>query len=297
MILLAPMRHTDHTPPNEPTRHLDVLELHVTHACNLTCESCSHYSNHGHRGHVRLSEAAHWMSLWSRRFTVGQFRLLGGEPTIHPELPAFVGLVRRHWRSARIRIVTNGFFLHRHPGLPATLAADGHADIAVSVHHDAPEYRERLKPIFDLLAAWQQDHGITVDIRESHGNWTRRYHGFGPTMLPYQDGLPRRSWEICPAKYCKQLFQGRLWKCAPLAYLQLQKAKYDLSEKWDPYLAYLPLNSSCSDRELDQFIAQEDEPACAMCSAERRRLTLPVPLPKVAKPDRPPAKANANPAV
>ena len=64
------------------------------------------------------------MGLWSQRVSVTCFSLLGGEPTIHPRLPEFVGLVRRHWPRTRIEIVSNGFFLHRHPTLPAVLAAD-----------------------------------------------------------------------------------------------------------------------------------------------------------------------------
>src|SRR3954447_17995641 len=76
------------------------LELHVTHACNLACESCSHYSNHSHRGEVALAEADEWMSAWSGRIAVEEFHLLGGEPTIHPNLPAFVTLARRHWPDA-----------------------------------------------------------------------------------------------------------------------------------------------------------------------------------------------------
>ena len=86
-----------------------VLELHVAHGCNLRCESCSHYSNHGHSGIVSLEEADRWMGLWSRRVSVTMFNLLGGEPTIHPELPRFIGLVRRHWPRAHIGIVSNGF--------------------------------------------------------------------------------------------------------------------------------------------------------------------------------------------
>jgi hypothetical protein len=63
----------------------------------------------------------------------------------------------------------------------------------------------------------------------------------------------------------------------------MQQAKYDLSEKWAPYLGYQPLDPSCSDRELDQFLALEDEPACSMCSAEPRKFTLPNPMPNVRK--------------
>lgn len=255
-----------------------LLELHVTHACNLTCESCSHYSDHGHRGNLDPAEADRWMAAWSGRLDVEHFNLLGGEPTIHPQLPEFIPLVRRHWPAARISIVTNGFFLHRHPGLPAALAAAGNADIWLSVHHGDAAYTERLRPSRELLAGWQRDHGIAVRIRPSHTQWTRRYRGFGADMLPFEDGRPRESWQICPARWCKQLHDGKIWKCGPLAYLGLQKAKYDLSEQWDPYLGYRPLDPACSGRELERFLALEDEPVCSMCSAEPRRFTLPNPM-------------------
>jgi hypothetical protein len=252
--------------------------LHVTHACNLTCDSCSHYSNHNHHGHLTLAEAEQWIGLWSRRLAVAEFHLLGGEPTIHPDLPGFVTLARQHWPDAFIRIRTNGFFLHRHPGLPALLAADGRAAISVAVHHDSAEYRAHLQPIFDLLGRWQRDFGVQIDVDQSFANWTQRYRGFGATMEPFEDAAPRASWEICPARLCKQLFEGKIYKCAPLAYLKMQKAKYDLSSKWDFYLGYRGLDPSCSDRELDAFIAKEEEPYCAMCSARRRPLDLTIPI-------------------
>ena len=147
-------------------RHTDVLELHVAHACNLTCESCAHYSNQGHRGVVSVDDADAWMGAWSGRLAPQKFKLLGGEPTIHPDLPAFVPLVRKHWPATTINIATNGFFLHKHPELPAVLAADGHAELSLSVHHASPEYAARLQPVLDLLSAWQKKHSFTMRINE-----------------------------------------------------------------------------------------------------------------------------------
>lgn len=158
------------------------------------------------------------MAGWSGRLVVDEFHLLGGEPTIHPELPAFVTLVRRHWPKAFIRIRTNGFFLHRHPDLPKLLADDTRAAISIAVHHDSPEYLEKLRPILDLIARWKREYAIQIDIDPSFTNWTRRYQGFGAAMRPYEDGSARKSWEICSARHCKQLFEGKIWKCAPLAY-------------------------------------------------------------------------------
>jgi organic radical activating enzyme len=259
-------------------RYIKRLELHVTHACNLACESCSHYSNHNHHGHTSLSDANRWMGVWSSRAFVNEFHLLGGEPTIHPELTDFVRLVRRHWPETIIRIRTNGFFLHRHPDLPELLAADKRVIVSLAVHHDSTDYRERLQTTFDLIARWHTELGIVVEADQSFKNWTQRYIGFGADMQPFEDGAPRASWEICPARECMQLFEGKIWKCAPLTYLPMQKPKYGLSSKWDFYLGYKPLEPTCSDNELDAFLAKEEEPYCGMCSGHRRPLDLPNPI-------------------
>jgi len=257
---------------------LSNIEMHVTHSCNLACESCSHYSNQGHKGVVTLEEGARWMAAWSARLQPGAFSLLGGEPTLHPHLPAFVELARRHWPRTGLRIVTNGFFLHRHPDLPRVLRDDPDAWLCVSWHHDSPEYLERVQPVRELVAAWVARYGIRVEYYKAHQNWTRRYHGDGAAMQPFSDGDPRGSWENCRARSFVQLHEGLLWKCAPLAYLPMQHRKYGLSAEWDPYLRYRPLPPDCSDAQLHEFLGRQEEDTCGMCSVRPRPLRLPMPL-------------------
>ena len=259
-------------------RDIPNLEMHLAHGCNLSCESCSHYSNQGHKGVLSLTEADRWMNSWSRRMSPRILSLMGGEPTIHPDLSGFVALARGHWPALHLRLVTNGFLLHRHPDLPAVLQRDPDACIYLSIHHDSPEYAEKLQPTLELLGRWVGDYGVRVVYYESFKNWTRRYRGSGNAMEPYQDGQPRQSWEHCPAKNNFQLFEGKIWKCAPLAYLTLQNAKYRLSESWRPYLQYQPLEPDCSDRQLAEFFDLEEEPSCGMCPANPVRLMLPLPL-------------------
>lgn len=259
------------------------LEIHLAHGCNLSCESCSHYSNQGHKGILSLEAADRWMSLWSQRLSPQTFSLLGGEPTIHPDMAGFVALSRRHWPAAHLRLVTNGFFLHRHPDLPVVLQGDPNACIYLSIHHNAPEYRAKLRPVLMLLSNWTRDYGIKVRFYNSFRNWTRRYHGNGSAMEPFKDAQPRQSWERCPAKYCPQLFEGKIWKCAPLAYLKLQDAKYRLSESWNPYLQYQPLEPDCTVEQLTEFFRREDEPSCGMCPANPVRFKLPMPFNSASK--------------
>lgn len=254
------------------------LEIHLAHGCNLSCESCSHYSNQGHKGIISLTEAEHSMELWNRRLAPHTFSLLGGEPSIHPHLPEFVLLARRLWPSAHLRLVTNGFFLHRHPALPAILQRDPNTGIYLSIHHAGPEYTEKLQPVMMLLKNWVRNYRIRVNIYLSFKHWTRVYQGSGSAMEPFQDGQPRQSWERCPAKSYPQLFEGKIWKCAPLAYLKLQDAKYRLSDSWQPYLHYQPLKPDCTDEQLAAFFRREEEPFCGMCPANPERFNLPVPF-------------------
>jgi hypothetical protein len=264
---------------HEP-RSIRNLELHVTHACNLACESCSHYSNQGHKGDLDLELADEWLGEWARRLQPNVFSLLGGEPTIHPRFAEFIPLVRRHFPRTHLRIVTNGFFLHRHPSLPEVLRADPDVAIYLSLHHESREYLQKVWEGLRLLERWRDELGIRHDATLSARNWTRRYSGTGASMRPFGDGNPRSSWEICPARTCPQIHEGKLWKCAPLAYLPMQHRKFGLSDEWAPYLAYSPLAADCSDAALDEFLAREEEPSCGMCPATPRPFTIPLPLRK-----------------
>lgn len=253
------------------------LEIHVVHSCNLACESCSHYSNQGHKGILPLETADRWLAGWSGRLQPEHFNLLGGEPSIHPQLTEFVRLARSHWPNSRLRVVSNGFFLHRHPDLPAALR-ETDTLLAISRHHSGPEYVEKFRSIEELALSWERQHSIRLEIWKADGRWTRRYHGFGENMQPYEDNRPRDSWKICPAKHCQQIHQGKLWKCPALAYLGLQNAKYNLGEKWRPYLQYEPLDPGCTDAELRAFVARQEEGVCAMCPAVPQPFQLPSPL-------------------
>lgn len=257
---------------------IGMLEMHAAHACNLTCESCAHFSNNGHMGVLNLDEAEASMRSWHQRLAPVIFQILGGEPTLNPHLPELVELAAHYWPTARIGVTTNGFYLHRHPRLPAVLSKHK-AALRLTIHHQSAEYLSRVREIVELLNAWRQQHTFQIDIEKAYDRWTRRHHGFGAGVLPYEDEDPRKSWEQCPCKRCMQLFRGRLWKCSPIAYLHLQKEAYpDISPKWDSYLTYAGLAADCSDSELRTFLQREDEAICGMCAASPEPFEKPSPL-------------------
>jgi MoaA/NifB/PqqE/SkfB family radical SAM enzyme len=254
------------------------LEFHVTNACNLRCDNCSHYSNYGLAGHVSLGDAERQFALWTPRIVPHFFSLLGGEPTLHPKLVELVELAAIYWKDSILQLVTNGWFLSRHPRLPDVL--DRHrVRLEISIHHDDAAYRDKIASIRELVSTWQACHRFRVHWRESYSTWRMVYRGHGTEMQPCADDDPASSWKHCPCKWCPQLVDGRIYKCPPVAYLPILNRKLSLSQAWQPYLAYKPLEIESSDSDLREFLKAEVETVCGMCPARPRPLSLASPIP------------------
>lgn len=244
------------------------VQLHITHSCNLTCEGCTHYSNHGHSGMLDLATADAWMTYWSNRIVPERFTILGGEPALNKDLTKFIYLAKYHWKFSHLELISNGFHLHKHPKLPQALIDTG-CVLGVSVHtREHPEYIEKFKPVYKLCKEWL-DMGVKVEMRHSSLDWMRQYKGYGDKMEPYEDNDPKSSWKNCVSRMCIQLHEGKIWKCPALAYLPMQAEKYNLSEKWDPYLSYEPLQPECTDDQIKEFFTRTWEDSCKMCPANK----------------------------
>ncbi len=273
--------------PHDLRVRLPVLEFHVAFGCNLTCESCAHYSNHAHAGNIEPAELERQIALWNGKIVPASFRLLGGEPTLNRDLLDLIRIARLGWPvrdsaapdGTRIELITNGLRLERFPGLPAVLEETG-CRLVISVHHASPEYAQALNPVRQLVKGWRAAHKIRVSWRNSSDRWTRRYHGYGSAMMPFDDGDQRQSWTSCSAKHCVQLLDGKLWKCPALAYLPMQHAKYKLSADWQPYLQYEALDPEAALPQVAAFLAREDETMCRMCPAQPPMFDKPNPLTK-----------------
>ena len=84
--------------------------LHLLTACNLACRHC--YINPAEHGTTTLplATARQWLKLFARPGEPTNLILLGGEPTLHPDLAAII----RAAKSMRyaVTVDTNGFLFH-----------------------------------------------------------------------------------------------------------------------------------------------------------------------------------------
>ena len=87
------------------------LFFHILTRCNLKCRHC--YINTAQHGKntLPLATITAWLQAFSNRSRSTNLILLGGEPTLHPDLPAAVGQARR-LGFASITIDTNGYLFN-----------------------------------------------------------------------------------------------------------------------------------------------------------------------------------------
>jgi MoaA/NifB/PqqE/SkfB family radical SAM enzyme len=85
--------------------------FHILTRCNLNCRHC--YINPAQHGRAKLPLATiqRWLKIFSDLDKPANLILLGGEPTLHPDLAAVVRRARR-LGFASITIDTNGYLFH-----------------------------------------------------------------------------------------------------------------------------------------------------------------------------------------
>lgn len=244
------------------------LEWHVAHACNFTCEGCCHFSNHGQNTLVSYDEIEQWYNNWSNRLAPATIDILGGEPLLNKRICDIVELTRNKWDEPslkRLDITTNGVLLHKYPDLPKVLR-DNNCGLKISKHGTNAEYNILWNSIENIALEWVDKYGIQVDFWKSDQVWYKMYKGFGTYIEPYEDNDPKQSWDHCiTGQDCWQLYEGNIYKCAPLAYLPMTNKMYTLSSKWDHYLTYNPITPDCTNKELEEFFNKKAESFCAMC--------------------------------
>ena len=106
-------------------------QLIVTRRCNLSCGYCTEYDNVSNMVPLetleRRIDALH-------KLNVVNISLLGGEPLMHPELPAIVAYGNRH---AQVSVTTNGFLITEE--LIRRLNRSGLANMEVSIDSVKPD--------------------------------------------------------------------------------------------------------------------------------------------------------------
>lgn len=236
------------------TKTLPMVEFYITNVCNLTCRGCNRFNNYNFKGHQYWDEYAEAYTQWSKRLDIENIWILGGEPTLHPQLETWVKNLRLLWPNSKISIQSNGTYVK-------------------------PEYLEFWKKYQTAIIVAAHDQNKITEIKN---NWKGQAHTFEAFVFHESTVVERnnkytvhcsdtqKAFEFCDMKHDHTMYKGNLYKCPVTAILPDfdQQFNLDINPSQRALLeSYQPLSSHCSEQELLDFIDSRHTaiPQCQFC--------------------------------
>jgi hypothetical protein len=242
-------------------------------------------TDYDRKGWVSAQEGEIWLKQWSPLITPKKICLFGGEPLLNREIRSWIINVRRHWPDTVIKVITNGFYLHKVPIIDWLV---GPCELQVSLHFKDDVYKPKiisqLKKSLDTSnrefktvprqAKYEKlrfrSHNLDVIVAE-FGEFRKPYKDYGESMLP-AEGIPEISHSKCGSPNNPILYKNKLYKCGPIANLNdtLELLKID-DPQWKRYQSYSGISPV---DDIDNFVNYINKPEwiCSMCPDDNTEL-------------------------
>ena len=192
------------------------VEFHLCDHCNLNCKSCGHFCSIAPEYFLPLDEFCRDARALAANFRqIEEVYLLGGEPLLHPDLPAFIYAARELLPARRLVVLSNGVLAGKMGDKfwEALRATD--ATLLITAYP--------LKLARDRIEARANAHGARVE-------WTETIDRFFLAPLvesgdrdPYESYCACQGYSACPI-----VRGGALYRCGAAAYADYLRATFGL---------------------------------------------------------------------
>jgi hypothetical protein len=231
------------------------LEFNLTEHCNLKCAGCDHSSPHLPTHYMSLDDYKQDVAALEPIVYANEFRFVGGEPLLHPELLDFLEIADKTDMAGAITLVTNGVLLDKMPD-----AFWGYLNtLIVSIY---PGVHLRMSP--DEIKAKAQKFGTGVWIKD-----TPQFRLAVLNTKIKDEALVRKLYLECGLAHgiqCHTIHEGRYYKCSIAPFLEPRLAQYGVlfpSREVDG----VPLrNNPRLKEDLEAYLASRDPlMGCSYC--------------------------------
>lgn len=187
---------------------VEAFELHVVEHCNLRCAHCCNMSPYLAERTLSVAEIDAMCRTMAAHLRVDVFKIMGGEPLLHPEITAVLRAIRASGISETVRLFTNGLRLH---------AMDDEFwgaldELTISNYVSAP-----VKP---ALLAQAREKARAFDVVLN----VKPVGEFSEVMRAAReddDAAVRRTFERCWLRHrCLVVRRGRFYMCTRAAYAE-----------------------------------------------------------------------------
>lgn len=232
------------------------LEFYITNVCNLACNGCNRFNNYKFKGHQTWADHEAEYAKWAKRITAPFITIIGGEPTLNPDLENFAAGIRKLWPDSEVMIQTNGTYQR-----PQHIKFWQKYKVGYGVSLHDPKTADGIKD------SWK-NFGGTFDAYEFHQAALIEEDG----KFTLHNSIPQKAFEVCDMKWDRTMYNGKLYKCPTMATLPEFRKQFDVAMGGEDEAilnSYKPLTADCSEEELQAFYEDRDKAIlqCKFCPA------------------------------
>lgn len=239
------------------------IEFNLTEHCNLKCTHCDHASSILPTKFADLESFARDIKELSTVLHAGEFKFLGGEPLLHPQLVDFLKIAKDTQIANRLILVTNGLLLHKAPDEIWELI-DG---MWISIY---PGIKYRFD--WDWVQRIADEYQIFV--------WRKETPELTERSLIQEienEELVRMIFQNCDLAHlesCHTIYEGRYYICEPAVWMEPRLALHGITFKNRESDSVAIHDNPNLYEDLDNLIRrQEPLEACRYCLGSWARRT------------------------
>ena len=239
------------------------IEFNLTEHCNLSCAHCDHASPMMRTKFADLTSFARDIEVLSTVLQAGEFKFLGGEPLLHPQLLDFLRLAKDAQIANRLVLVTNGVLLHKAPDELWELI-DG---MWISIY---PGIKYRFD--WDWVQRIADEHQIFV--------WRKETPEFAERSLTEEIRKEEfvkmvfQNCELAHMESCHTIYEGRYYMCSPSVWMEPRLALHGIAFKNRESDSVAIHDNPSLYEDLDGLIRRQDPlEACRYCLGSWARST------------------------
>lgn len=238
---------------------IDYVDYHIIDKCNLNCKGCSHFCPLVPKDSKpkSIEQITADLTLLSKfKDDIDCISLLGGEPTLHPELSKILRIARQIFPNNKICITTNGTTYKRILEWKDAII-ENNISWVVTIY-----------PYCDDV--WERYNEMAKVIPNNISYWDFPYeHGFNTELLTNKNDILTHNEIInCYSRSrCRQLKDGKLYICFIAAQFPYLKDKFgdDINVDLDG-TEYIDLNGDVTIDDIYRFTSTTHPKLCDHCS-------------------------------
>lgn len=236
-----------------------VFDIHVTDHCNLNCKSCNHYSPISPENFINIKNLKIDLNnLLLISNSIKEIRILGGEPLLNSQLTEIIKIIRYYLPKTNISIFTNGILLNN-----KNICNDNFWNVCyenkITINITIYPYNFDYQRIKNICEKYKVKFKI---FSNKAGDKSFYLYNINP-----KGKSSKSNYYRCIDNSCLQIREGKIFSCAPSAYINLINETFNFSFKHlkNDYILIKDIKNTWSLRKFMLF----PRPFCKYCQFPR----------------------------